>query len=70
MNLSELEEALKREHPHLRCGNRTEFRQRLQWLSEGMLRNHIEHIRHYSVDLQEMEAYRRFKERRDELAQT
>ena len=62
MNLAELERRLKAEHPLLKCGNRREFKQRLQWLSEGMLRNNLQHITHYQVDLQEIEAYRRYKE--------
>lgn len=28
--------------PLMRCGNVTEFKQRLQWLSEGMLHCHLE----------------------------
>ena len=63
MNLSDLEEELKKAVPLLRCGNRTEFKQRLQWLSEGMLRNHLEHITHYTIDQQEIEQYRAFKEK-------
>lgn len=61
MKTSELEHQLKAEYPLLKCGNRTEFKQRLQWLSEGMLRNHVEHITNYQIDQQEIEAYLRFK---------
>jgi hypothetical protein len=48
--------------PLMQCGNQTEFRQRLQWLSEGMLRNHLEHVICYTSDLVEIEAYLRYKE--------
>jgi hypothetical protein len=51
-----------RVNPLLKCGNKTEFMQRLQWLSEGMLRNHLEHVIDYKpneVEIQQYEAYRR-----------
>ena len=60
MNLHE--KALMRVNPLLKCGNVTEFKQRLQWLSEGMLRNHLEHVIDYrpnEVEIQQYEAYRR-----------
>lgn len=48
--------------PLLKCGNRTEFKQRLQWLSEGMLRNHLHPVNGYKIDPAEIEAYRKYKE--------
>jgi hypothetical protein len=33
---------LKQVQPLMRTPNRTEFKQRLQWLSEGMLHEHLE----------------------------
>ena len=54
---------LKEIQPLMRCGNRTEFKQRLQWLSEGMLRNHLEGDQG-AVSKQEIEQYRRFEEDR------
>lgn len=48
--------------PLMKCGNRLEFRQRLQWLSEGMLRNHLEGVRNYTIDQQEIETYKRWKQ--------
>lgn len=64
MNLNE--KALMRVNPLLKCGNKTEFMQRLQWLSEGMLRNHLEHVIDYKPDeaeIQQYEAYRRIHPR-------
>lgn len=48
--------------PLMRCGNRAEFNQRLQWLSEGMLKNHLEDVVNYTPDQSEIDAYKRFKE--------
>jgi hypothetical protein len=42
--------------------NRPEFQQRLQWLSEGMLRNHMECIQMYTIDEAEIALFRKFKE--------
>ena len=47
--------------PLMKCANRMEFQQRLQWLSEGMLRNHVEHVVDYKIDHEEIEQYREFK---------
>ena len=60
------EKALIRVNPLLKCGNKTEFMQRLQWLSEGMLRNHLEHVIDYKpneAEIQQYEAYRRLHPR-------
>ena len=56
------EKQLMRDVPYMECGNRLEFQQRLQWLSEGMLRNNIENLMHYVPDQTEIEQYRKFKE--------
>lgn len=47
--------------PYMRCGNNLEFKQRLQWLSEGMLRNHIESIVNYTIDQTEIDQYHAYK---------
>ena len=56
-----LKATLIRELPLLKCGNNLEFKQRLQWLSEGMLRNHLESISPYKQDQDEMTAYTLYK---------
>lgn len=56
------EKALMAAVPYMRCANKLEFHQRLQWLSEGMLRNHMESVINYKIDLGEIEQYRLFKE--------
>ena len=48
--------------PYMKCGNKLEFQQRLQWLSEGMLRNHMDSVRDYVPDQEEIKLYRQHKE--------
>lgn len=55
------EKQLMDEFPLMKCGNRAEFQQRLQWLSEGMLRSHLSAIVNYVPDQSEIDAYRRYK---------
>lgn len=56
------EKQLMRDVPYMACGNRLEFQQRLQWLSEGMLRNHMENITAYTINQSEITTYQKFKE--------
>ena len=56
------EKQLMRDVPYMTCGNRLEFQQRLQWLSEGMLRNHMENVTAYTINQSEITAYQKFKE--------
>ncbi len=46
--------------PLMSCKNRLEFQQRLQWLSEGMLRNHLE-SHHCEPDTDEIEQYSNYR---------
>lgn len=62
IKVADAEARLIEKMPLMKCGNRPEFRQRLQWLSEGMLRNHLEHVIHYTPDPTEIEAYLQYKE--------
>jgi hypothetical protein len=55
-------EKLLAEMPLMKCSNKAEFRQRLQWLSEGMLQNRLEGVIHYTINKEEIAAYRRYKE--------
>ena len=47
--------------PLMKCWHAAEFKQRLQWLSEGMLRNHMESVINYKPDPVEIEAYLNYK---------
>ena len=55
------EKRLIDEVPLLKCGNRTEFKQRLQWLSEGMLKHNLNNGG-WPPCPTEIETYRRYKE--------
>lgn len=52
---------LARLEPRMKVRNKAEFQQRLQWLSEGMLRNHLESVEYYRPDPKEIALYRRFR---------
>lgn len=47
--------------PLMKCFHKEEFKQRLQWLSEGMLQNHIEQVLRYKINESEIEKYKRYK---------
>jgi hypothetical protein len=51
------EKQLMKDYPLMKCGNKTEFLQRLQWLSEGMLQNHLLHVIDYVVNKEEILLY-------------
>lgn len=41
--------------------NKLEFLQRLTWLSEGMLKNHLNSVVNYKIDQQEIKDYQAYK---------
>ena len=45
------------DYPYMKCGNKTEFYQRLQWLSEGMLKNHLCHVENCVFNKEEILLY-------------
>lgn len=48
------------EVPLMKCGNKLEFQQRLQWLSEGMLAHHINNTAG-PPNQEEIRKYREFR---------
>jgi hypothetical protein len=54
-------------YPLMKCANSFEFQHRLQWLSEGMLKNHMEQVVNYSFNTEEIELYRAYKRNIGEL---
>jgi len=52
--------ALMETYEYMRCANLGEFKQRLQWLSEGMLKNHMTNGGHV-IDTNEIELYKEYK---------
>lgn len=61
--LNALRKELMKSYEYMRCSNLTEFKQRLQWLSEGMLKNHITGLGH-QPNMQEIELYNAYRENR------
>jgi hypothetical protein len=60
-----LQKQLMNQYPYMKCGNNVEFKQRLQWLSEGMLKNQIEGIIDYKIDQSEKDMYNEYCLKRD-----
>ena len=54
---------LKEQVPALNVANRAEFKHRVQWLSEGMLNNHLKGVIYYKVDPAEIEIFEIFVEK-------
>lgn len=55
------EKRLMDDVPLMKCGNKLEFKQRLQWLSEGMLHHNL-NGGGWPPNSVEIETYRRYKE--------
>jgi hypothetical protein len=65
--LSALRKELMNSYEFMKCNNLTEFQQRLQWLSEGMLKNHITQNGNYVINIQEIELYQEYCEKRNKI---
>lgn len=59
--MNQRETHLMDEVPLMRCGNKSEFKQRLQWLSEGMLHHNLNNGG-WPPNPVEIEQYRQYKE--------
>ena len=57
------------EYPYMKCGNLEEFKQRLQWLSEGMLKNHLTNDRNYEINQEEIALYQAYRKKREQIQQ-
>ena len=65
--LSTLRKELMNSYEYMKSGNLTEFKQRLLWLSEGMLKNHITHVVNYVINMEEIELYQEYREKREQI---
>jgi hypothetical protein len=65
--LNALRKELMNTYEYMRCANLLEFNQRLTWLSEGMLKNHIMKVGNYSPNLQEIALYNEYREKRTKI---
>jgi len=59
--MNSAKKALIEAAPLMKCGNALEFKQRLQWLSEGMLRNHLKSVVSYTINHEEIAMYHKYK---------
>ena len=64
--LTALRKELMKAYGYMECGNLEEFKQRLQWLSEGMLKNHLTGSGH-KPDANEIELYQQYREQRTRI---
>lgn len=65
MTIQQLRKELMAKYEPMRCANVLEFNHRLQWLSEGMLHNHLYPTNErYTINQHEIELYKEFCEKR------
>jgi hypothetical protein len=62
-----LRKELMNSYEYMKCNNLEEFKQRLQWLSEGMLKNHITGGKSYVANMKEIELYQEYRVKREEI---
>lgn len=65
--LAALRKELMASYEYMRCANLVEFKQRLQWLSEGMLKNHLTASGSHIVNMKEIELYQDYREKREKI---
>ena len=65
--LNALRKELMNSYEYMKTPNLEEFKQRLQWLSEGMLKNHIMGNYSYTVNMKEIELYQEYREKREQI---
>ena len=65
--LNALRRQLMDTYEYMRCANLEEFKQRLQWLSEGMLKNHMTGGKSTAVNMEEIELYKEYREKREQI---
>lgn len=53
---------LVKAYPLLNVKNRLEFKQRLAWLSDGMLYNHLNNVINYAINEKEKADYLQYKQ--------
>ena len=67
--LNALRKQLMNEYPYMKCENLEEFKQRLQWLSEGMLKNHLTNDKNYIINQEEIALYQEYRKKREHIQQ-
>jgi len=67
--LNALRKELMNSYEYMKCGNLEEFKQRLQWLSEGMLKNHMTGGKTTAINQKEIELYKEYRKKREQIQQ-
>jgi hypothetical protein len=62
-----LRKQLMNTYEYMKCSNLEEFKQRLQWLSEGMLKNHMTGGKSHVINMKEIELYQEYREKREQI---
>ena len=66
--LNALRKELMNSYEYMKCANLIEFNQRLEWLSQGMLKHHIAPVDgRYQINLQEIALYNEYIEKRRKI---
>ena len=65
--LTALRKELMNAYEYMKCANLEEFKHRLQWLSEGMLKNHMTDGKSTVINREEIELYQEYREKREQI---
>ena len=67
--LNTLRKELMNSYEYMKCANLEEFKHRLQWLSEGMLKNHMTDGKSTVINREEIELYQEYRKKREQIQQ-
>ena len=65
--LNILRKELMNSYEYMKCENLEEFKQRLQWLSEGMLKNHMTNGKSTVINSEEIKLYQEYRKKREQI---
>ena len=67
--LNILRKELMNSYEYMKCANLEEFKHRLQWLSEGMLKNHMTGGKSTVINSEEIKLYQEYRKKREQIQQ-
>ena len=65
--LNILRKDLMNSSEYMKCENSEEFKHRLQWLSEGMLKNHMTNGKSTVINSEEIKLYQEYRKKREQI---
>ena len=65
--LNSLRKELMNSYEYMKCANLEEFKHRLQWLSEGMLKNHMTDGKSTVINREEIKIYQEYRKKREQI---